>query len=97
LATPAGSSDGVTPEQFAAWSRVNICEESGNWTVDGATYSGGLGFSHPNWAQFNTFGYASDAAYATPVQQVRVAVAFAVHYFGNPNWAPDQNGCTGGY
>jgi len=26
-----------------------------------------------------------------------VAVAFAVRYWGNPNAAPDQSGCTGGY
>ena len=38
---------------------------------------GGLGMSHANWNQFNTFGFPSDAAYASPLQQIRVAVAFA--------------------
>jgi hypothetical protein len=33
----------------------------------------------------------------TPTEQVRVAVAFAVHYWGNPNAAPDGSGCGGGY
>lgn len=82
---------------MAAWAKVNICEESGNWHVDGATYSGGLGFSHANWAQFNTFGYPADAANATPEQQVEVATMFALHYYGSVDWAPDQNGCGGGY
>ena len=82
---------------MAEWDKVNQCEEGGNWSVDGPTYSGGLGFSHANWSQFNTFGYPSDAAFATPAQQVWVAVQFAIHYYGNAYWAPDQNGCSGGY
>jgi len=89
--------DGVTPSQIAAWDKVNICEEGGVWDVDGPVYSGGLGFSHANWARFNTFGYPADAADATPDEQIRVAVAFATYFMGGPNAAPDQNGCDGGY
>ena len=89
--------DGITPYQQAAWTRVNLCEEGGDWYVNGPVYSGGLGFSHANWDQFNTFGFPADAADATPDQQIRVAVAFATRYWGNPNAAPDQNGCSGGY
>jgi hypothetical protein len=89
--------DGVTDFQRQAWFRVNLCEEGGLWNVNGPVYSGGLGFSHANWNQFNTFGYPANAAYATPEQQIRVAVAFAVRYWGNPNAAPDQHGCSGGY
>jgi hypothetical protein len=89
--------DGVTPAQIAAWDKVNVCEESGRWNVDGPVYSGGLGFSHQNWTRFNTFGYPPDAADATPDEQIRVAVAFATVYLGGPNGAPDQNGCSGGY
>jgi hypothetical protein len=91
------SSDGVTDYQRAAWDRVNLCEEGGRWNAEGSVYSGGLGFSHANWDTFNTFGYPSDAAQATPEQQIRVAVAFASRYWGNPDAAPDQNGCRGGY
>ncbi len=87
----------ISSYQIAEWEHVNECEEGGNWAVDGAIYSGGLGFSHANWDQFNTFGYPSDAAYATPEQQITVAVAFATYYYHNPDWAPDQGGCTGGY
>ncbi len=89
--------DGVTDFQRAAWARVNLCEEGGVWDVNGPVYSGGLGFSRANWTIFNTFGYPSSAALATPEQQIRVAIAFATRYWGNPNAAPDQQGCTGGY
>jgi hypothetical protein len=89
--------DGLTAYQIAAWTRVNVCEEGGQWNVDGSVYSGGLGMSRANWDQFNTFGYPADAAAAAPDEQIRVAVAFATSYWGNPNAAPDQDGCTGGY
>jgi hypothetical protein len=92
-----GLTGGITDFQRAAWSRVNLCEEGGAWHIDGSIYSGGLGFSRANWDQFNTFGFPADAAYATPDQQIQVAVAFATRYWGNPDAAPDQHGCSGGY
>lgn len=88
---------GITATQIAEWSSVNICEEGGNWHVAGSVYSGGLGFSHANWATFNTYGFPATASTATPDEQVKVAVAFAEHYWGTPNAAPDQSGCNGGY
>src|SRR5664280_2643361 len=91
------SADGVTDYQRAAWDRVNICEQGGRWDVRGSLFSGGLGFSDANWSQFNSFGYPASAANATPEQQIRVAVAFAARYWGNPDAAPDQHGCGGGY
>jgi hypothetical protein len=91
------SADGVTDYQRAAWDRVNLCEEGGVWNVSGPIFSGGLGFSRANWNRFNIFGYPGDAAFATPEEQIRVAVTFATAYWGNPNAAPDQHGCSGGY
>jgi hypothetical protein len=91
------SADGLTDYQRAAWDRVNICEQGGRWDVRGSLFSGGLGFSNANWSQFNSFGYPASAADATPEQQIRVAVAFAARYWGNPDAAPDQHGCGGGY
>ncbi len=88
--------DGVTDFQRQAWFRVNMCEEGGLWNVDGPVYSGGLGFSHANWADLNTFGYPADAALATPEQQIRVAVAFAVRYWGNPTPPPTSTGAAAG-
>jgi len=82
---------------MAEWSKVNICEEGGNWSVAGASYSGGLGWLHATWSMFRTADDPSDMADATPAQQVAAAVQFAIHYYGNPYWAPDQSGCGGGY
>jgi hypothetical protein len=88
---------GITSTQVAAWSRVNVCEEGGHWHVSGPVYSGGLGFSHANWTAFNTYGFPATAGIATPDEQIKVAVAFADHYWGTPDAAPDQNGCGTGY
>ncbi len=44
------STTGSPTPRRAAWDRVNICEEGGRWDVEGAVYSGGLGFSQANWA-----------------------------------------------
>ena len=97
VASPAAADYGLSAYQIAEWDRVNVCEEGGNWHVEGAVYAGGLGMSRANWSRFNTFGFPGDAAQASPLQQIRVAVAFATYYYGNPDAAPDQNGCTGGY
>jgi hypothetical protein len=88
---------GITTTQVAAWSKVNVCEEGGDWHVHGPVYSGGLGFSHANWTTFNTFGFPATAGTATPDEQVKVAVTFAEYYWGTPDTAPDQNGCGAGY
>ena len=89
------SDTGITDLQRQLWYHVNSCEEGGVWNVDGPQFSGGLGFTHANWNRFNTFGFPSDAADATPDQQIRVAVAFAEAYWGSPDAAPDTNGCSG--
>ncbi len=99
LAPAVASADGygLTPTQIGAWERVNLCEEGGRWNVEAGDFGGGLGFTRANWDEFNTFGFPADAADATPLQQIRVAVAFAAAYLGGPFAAPDQGGCAGGY
>jgi Transglycosylase-like domain len=94
-ANSAANDYGLTPSQIAQWERVNVCEEGGRWDVEAGDFGGGLGFTRANWEQFNTFGFPSDAADATPMQQIRVAVAFAAAYLGGPFAAPDQDGCAG--
>jgi hypothetical protein len=80
----------VTPEEFREWSKVNVCEESGNWHVEGDEYRGGLGISNRNWVIFGGLKFAPNAAVATPDEQIVVAE----HIQPNP---PDQNGCDGGW
>lgn len=89
--------DTVSDYQRAAWDKVNVCEQGGQWNLDGATHPGGLGFTAANWARFNSFGFPPDAAEASADQQIQVATAFAAYYWGSPNAAPDQDECGSGY
>lgn len=80
----------VTPAEFRAWSKVNICEEGGNWHVRGSIYSGGLGISNVNWIHYGGRQFAPNGADATPDEQIIVAERI------QPN-PPDQHGCTGSW
>jgi len=78
--------DTVTPAQRAAWERVAMCEEGGNWQSDGSRFSGGLGITRSNWAAYGGLQYASEGAMATEDQQIMVAERIQ----SSP---PDQGGC----
>lgn len=78
--------DTVTPDQRAAWDRVAMCEEGGNWQADGSRFSGGLGITRANWAIYGGEQYAASAALATPDQQIMVAQRIQ-------SYPPDQRGC----
>jgi hypothetical protein len=79
----------VSPAEFRAWKKVNICEESGDWHVRGETYSGGLGISNYNWDYYRPDSFPANAADATPAEQIVVAERI------QPN-PPDQHGCESG-
>jgi hypothetical protein len=80
----------VTPAEFTAWSKVNECEEGGDWHVSGPEYSGGLGISNANWVNYGGEFFTHTAATATPDEQIVVAMRIQK----NP---PDQNGCDGSW
>lgn len=80
----------VTPEEFAAWSKVAVCEEGGDWHVEGSEYSGGLGISTYNWDYYGGKFFAPTGAQATPQEQIVIAERI------QPN-PPDQYGCAGGW
>jgi len=79
--------DTVSPDQRAAWDRVARCEEGGNWQADGPRFSGGLGITRTNWAEYGGRQYAPSAAQATPDQQIMVAERIQ-------SYPPDQRGCS---
>ena len=83
---PPAPVDTVTPGQRAAWERVAMCEEGGNWQSDGSRFSGGLGITRANWANFGGLQYAPEGAMATEDQQIMVAERIQ----SSP---PDQYGC----
>lgn len=87
-AAPTGPVDTVTPAQRAAWERVAMCEESGNWSADSSRFSGGLGITRSNWDSYGGREFAPEGAMATEDQQIMVAERIQPV-------APDQYGCRG--
>jgi hypothetical protein len=86
--TVTASVDTVTPEQRAAWERVAMCEEGGDWNVNGGEFSGGLGISRANWDAYGGTQFAGEGADATEDQQIMVAERIQ-------SYPPDQDGCRG--
>jgi hypothetical protein len=82
----------VTDAQRAAWSKVNVCEEGGNWHVQGSMYQGGLGISVTNWVAYGGLRDFGPEWAASPDQQIIVAMRIE----GN-GYVPDQYGCSGGW
>ncbi len=85
---PTAPVDTVTPDQRAAWERVAMCEEGGDWQSDGSTFSGGLGVSRANWDAYGGLEFAPEGAEATEDQQIMVAERIQAS-------PPDQGGCRG--
>jgi len=86
--TASGSGDSVTPAQRAAWERVAVCEEGGNWSANNGSFSGGLGITRTNWIAYGGGAYAPEGAMATEDEQIMVAERIQ-------STAPDQYGCHG--
>jgi hypothetical protein len=80
----------ITPKEFAEWSKVNVCEEGGDWHVIGVEFSGGLGISNENWDAYGGKFFAENGGEATPDEQIVIARRIRT----NP---PDQNGCDGSW
>jgi hypothetical protein len=85
---PAVPVDTVTPAQRAAWERVAVCEEGGDWSADNGRFSGGLGITRSNWAAYGGEQFAPSGALATEDQQIMVAERIE-------STPPDQDGCRG--
>jgi hypothetical protein len=83
---------GVTEEDMRKWQKVAICEQGGNWKVQGPYFSGGLGFRNYVWEAYGGLEYAPNAGLATPQQQVAIAKKI-----NSNGYVPDQNGCEGGW
>ena len=86
--TAPTSGDTVTPAERAAWERVAVCEEGGNWAANNGSFSGGLGITRTNWIAYGGGAYAPEGAMATEDEQIMVAERIQ-------STAPDQYGCHG--
>ena len=80
----------ATPAQVAAWTMTAVCETSGNWSMQGPVYSGGLGMMNSTWIAYGGLQFALNAGLATPQEQVTVAMRIQF----NP---PDPGYCTGSW
>jgi hypothetical protein len=90
-ATPVaatGPIDTVSPSERAAWERVAMCEEGGNWHAESSRFSGGLGITRANWDNYGGREFAPEGAMATEDQQIMVAERI------QPT-PPDRYGCSG--
>jgi hypothetical protein len=88
-APPAtGPIDTVSPADRAAWERVAMCEEGGNWSAQSSRFSGGLGITRSNWDNYGGRQFAPEGAMATEDQQIMVAERIQPI-------PPDRYGCGG--
>jgi len=55
------------------WDGIAQCETASNWSMQGSTYSGGLGFANTTWNGFGGREFAPNAGMATREQQIIVA------------------------
>lgn len=76
----------VPNETMTKWNRVAWCETHGNWKMQGATFSGGLGISNVVWNEYGGTDFAPNAGLATPQEQVVIAIRI------NGTFVPDQFG-----
>jgi hypothetical protein len=92
--------DTVTPAERTAWDAIQNCEEgpgTAGWASSGPVYVGGLGFLWATWDQYNVYGFPTDAAEASPDQQIMVAQNVVDHLAGGvvPYAAPNCVGYHG--
>lgn len=55
------------------WDRIAACETQGNWSMQGPSFSGGVGFANSTWSSFGGTEFAPNAGQATREQQIIVA------------------------
>jgi hypothetical protein len=62
-----------TAKRDSIWDAIAACETQGNWHMQGASFSGGVGFSNAAWDSFGGREFAPNAGQATREQQIVVA------------------------
>jgi hypothetical protein len=73
------------PKTGVNWDGIAECETGGNWSMRGATFSGGLGFYNGTWNAFGGRQFAPNAGMATREQQIVVAERVYAQY-GLSGW-----------
>lgn len=57
----------------SVWDRIAACETQGNWSMQGPSFSGGVGFANSTWSSFGGNEFAPNAGQATREEQIIVA------------------------
>jgi Transglycosylase-like domain len=60
-------------EQESLWDSIAACETQGDWSMQGSSFSGGLGFANSAWSAFGGHEFAPNAGRATREEQIVVA------------------------
>lgn len=72
------------------WITIGRCEQPGRgkwgiyWSMNGSSFSGGLGFANSTWSGFRLKGYPSRAGDASWFEQMRVAERLYKRYGFSP-------------
>jgi hypothetical protein len=73
------------PKTGVNWDGIARCETGGNWSMRGASFSGGLGFYNGTWVAFGGRQFAPNAGMASREQQIVVAERVYARY-GLSGW-----------
>jgi len=72
-AVEAARAAAMTPRTGVDWDGIATCETGGNWSMQGSSYSGGLGFANTTWSGYGGHEFASNAGQASREEQIVVA------------------------
>lgn len=71
---PTGASASATSSDgWSEWDWQAQCETGGDWSMQGSSYSGGLGFANSSWDAYGGQEFAPNAGQASREQQIIVA------------------------
>ena len=84
-AIEAARAAALTPKTGVDWDGIAECETGGNWSMQGSSYSGGVGFANTTWNGFGGREFAPNAGQASREQQIVVAERVYAEY-GLSGW-----------
>jgi Transglycosylase-like domain len=84
-AQAAAHAEKMRPKTGVDWDGIAACETGGNWSMQGSTFSGGVGFANSTWSGFGGREFAPNAGQATREQQIVVAERVYARY-GLSGW-----------
>ncbi len=84
-AQAAANAERMRPKTGVNWDGIASCETGGNWSMQGGSFSGGVGFANSTWNGFGGREFAPNAGMASREQQIVVAERVYARY-GLSGW-----------